>query len=73
MHNMMGLIPRCAAVMAVDNSTECGDDGLPQPRRLFSLAGDHFNYLPIKPMPGWARPLADIATKRVHGRSRMDT
>ena len=65
MHNMMGLIPRCAVVTVWDNSDECDDDDLPELRPLFSLVGDRFTSMPVDPMPDWAKPLASIAIKRV--------
>ena len=64
MRNMMGLIPRCAAIAVVDNSTESDNESLPQPRRLFSLVGDRFVAMPVDPMPDWAKPLASVAIKR---------
>lgn len=69
-HNLMGLIPRCAAVKVFDNSVPA-DDGGPQPRCLFSLAGDRFDMMPVAEMPEWAKALASAAIKHVlaHGQS----
>lgn len=64
-HNMLGLIPRCAAVRVFDNS-EPADEGGPQPVCLFSFQGDSFDSLPIEPMPAWAKPLASVAIKRIN-------
>jgi predicted ABC-type ATPase len=62
-HNLMGLIPRCAAVSVFDNSTE--DDGTgPRPVCLFALCGDQFASAPVNPMPDWAKPLASVAMQR---------
>jgi predicted ABC-type ATPase len=63
-HNMMGLIPRCAAVCVFDNSAPA-DEGGPSPVCLFSLRGDGFDSLPVNPMPEWAKPLASAAIKRL--------
>lgn len=63
-HNMIGLIPRCAAVRVFDNSAEDDGDG-PRPVCLFSLVGDRFDSPPLDPMPDWAKPLAGAAMKRV--------
>jgi len=62
-HNMLGLIPRCAAVRVFDNSIP-SDRGGPQPVCLFSLEGNSFASLPVEPMPEWAKPLASAAIKR---------
>lgn len=67
-HNLMGLIPRCAAVRVLDNSNE--DDGSgPRPVCLFALQGDRFDSPPADAMPDWARPLASVAMKRALGES----
>lgn len=63
-HNMMGLIPRCAAARVFDNSVPA-DQGGPNPVCLFSLQGDSFDSFPVDPMPEWAKPLASAAIKRV--------
>jgi predicted ABC-type ATPase len=63
-HNMMGLIPRCAAVRVIDNSTPADAQG-PHPQYLFSLQQDRFDIAPVDPMPDWAKPLAAIAITRV--------
>jgi predicted ABC-type ATPase len=65
-HNMLGLIPRCAAISVFDNSVNADKNG-PRPVCLFSLQGDHFNSLPIDPMPEWAKPLASAAIRRMLG------
>ena len=65
-HNLLGLIPRCAAVIVYDNSAPA-DNGGPHPVCLFSLQGGNFNRLPVEPMPEWAKPLASAAIKRVLG------
>lgn len=62
-HNMMGLIPRCAAVRVIDNSTPADQQG-PHPQCLFSLRQDRFEVPPTDPMPDWAKPLAAIAIAR---------
>lgn len=62
-HNVMGLIPRCTAVVVFDNSAEDIGSG-PSPVRLFSLHGDHFVSPPVDPMPDWAKPLASVAITR---------
>ena len=62
-HNMLGLIPRCAAVRVFDNS-EPSDLGGPQPVCLFSLVGNSFDSLPVESMPEWAKPLASAAIRR---------
>ncbi len=62
-HNMLGLITRCAAVRVWDNSKPA-DDGGPQPICLFSLHGDLFDSFPVASMPDWAKPLASAAIKR---------
>lgn len=62
-HNMMGLIHRCTAVIVYDNSTPSDDNG-PNPICLFSLIGDSFDRKPIEHMPEWAKPLAAEAIKR---------
>lgn len=62
-HNMMELIPRCAAVRVFDNSAEDTGAG-PDPVCLFSLQGDQFASLPVDPMPDWAKPLASVAMTR---------
>ncbi|MEZ5568878.1 MAG: zeta toxin family protein [Halioglobus sp.] len=62
-HNMLGLIPRCAAVRVFDNS-EPSDRGGPQPVCLFSLVGNSFDSLPVESMPEWARPLASAAIRK---------
>lgn len=62
-HNMLGLIPRCAGVRVFDNS-EPSDRGGPWPVCLFSLVGNSFDSLPIEPMPEWAKPLASAAIKK---------
>ncbi len=62
-HNMLGLIPRCAGVRVFDNS-EPSDRGGPQPVCLFSLVGNTFDSLPVESMPEWAKPLASAAIKR---------
>lgn len=62
-HNLMGLIPRCAAVSVFDNSAE--DVGLgPSPVCLFILEDNHFVSPPVDPMPDWAKPLAAVAITR---------
>lgn len=63
-HNMVELIPRCAAVKVFDNSTPA-DQGGPRPRCLFALDGNIFTSHPVEPMPDWAKPLASAAIKRV--------
>lgn len=65
-HNLIGLIPRCAAVVVYDNSAPA-DNGGPHPLCLFSLQGSYFDSLPAEPMPEWAKPLASAAIKRVIG------
>lgn len=67
-HNMMALIPKCAAVRVFDNSAPANENG-PQPVCLFSLQGDQFDNPPVDPMPGWAKPLASKAIERVIGKS----
>ncbi len=62
-HNMLGLIPRCAAVRVFDNSEPCDRDG-PQPVCLFSLVGNTFDSLPVESMPEWAKPLASAAIRK---------
>jgi predicted ABC-type ATPase len=62
-HNMLGLIPRCAGVRVFDNSEPSEGSG-PQPVCLFSLVGNNFDSLPVEPMPEWAKPLASAAIKR---------
>jgi predicted ABC-type ATPase len=65
-HNMLGLIPRCAAVSVFDNSLAADKSG-PQAVCLFSLRGNSFESMPVNPMPEWAKPLASVAIKRVLG------
>tara|TARA_R110001599_G_C12274486_1_gene661909 strand:+ start:3033 stop:3644 length:612 start_codon:yes stop_codon:yes gene_type:complete len=62
-HNMLGLIPRCAAVRVFDNSEPSDRDG-PQPVCLFSLVGNSFDSLPVESMPEWAKPLASAAIRK---------
>lgn len=62
-HNLMGLIPRCAAVNVFDNSAEDTGAG-PDPVCLFSLHRNRFASLPVEPMPDWAKPLASVALTR---------
>lgn len=62
-HNLMGLIPRCAAVSVFDNSAEDVGSG-PSPVCLFTLQGDHFVSPPVDSMPDWAKPLASVAITR---------
>ena len=62
-HNLMGLIPRCAAVTVFDNSAEDTGSG-PDPVCLFALQGDQFARPPVRPMPNWAKPLASVAITR---------
>lgn len=62
-HNLMGLIPRCAAVTVYDNSAEDTGEG-PDPVCLFALQGEQFDRLPVDPMPDWAKPLASVAITR---------
>jgi len=62
-HNMLGLIPRCASVRVFDNS-EPSDRGGPQPVCLFSLVGNSFDSLPVESMPEWAKPLASAAIRK---------
>ncbi len=63
-HNMMGLIPRCSAVVVIDNSIPKDDSG-PYPVCLFSFQGNVFKHAPIESMPDWAKPLATEAIKRI--------
>ena len=65
-HNMLGLIPRCAAVRVFDNSTPADENG-PNPVCLFSLQDDQFDSNPIDPMPEWAKSMASVAIKRTLG------
>lgn len=62
-HNMLGLIPRCAAVRVFDNS-EPSDRGGPQPVCLFSLVGNSFDSFPVESMPEWVKPLASAAIRK---------
>jgi|TARA_R100001509_G_scaffold160321_1_gene127948 predicted ABC-type ATPase len=62
-HNLMGLIPRCAAVNVFDNSAEDSGAG-PDPVCLFALHGDQFVSAPVDSMPDWAKPLASVAITR---------
>lgn len=62
-HNLMGLIPRCAAVNVFDNSAEDTGAG-PDLVCLFSLHRNRFASLPVEPMPDWAKPLASVALTR---------
>ncbi|MFV0276735.1 MAG: hypothetical protein ACK5HY_06060, partial [Parahaliea sp.] len=62
-HNLMGLIPRCAAMTVFDNSAEDAGNG-PRPVCLFALHEDRFSSAPVDPMPDWAKPLASIAISR---------
>ena len=62
-HNLMGLIPRCAAVNVFDNSVEDTGQG-PNPVCLFALHGDQFVSPPVASMPDWAKPLASVAITR---------
>ena len=64
-HNMLSLIPRCAAVRVYDNSVPAGAAEIPAPIVLFSLAGNQFVEQPVADMPEWAKPLAVAAMKRV--------
>ncbi|GAB3306611.1 AAA family ATPase [Haliea atlantica] len=63
-HNLMGLIPRCAAVTVFDNSAQDTGEG-PFPVCLFSLQEGQFSRPPVDPMPDWAKPLAVVAMKHV--------
>lgn len=65
-HNLLGLIPRCAAVRVFDNSEPDNGNG-PLPVCLFSLVGDDFDVMPIDPMPEWAKPPAAKAIRRALG------
>ena len=62
-HNLMTLIPSCTEVTVFDNSVGLSN-GLPSPVLLFSLVDGVFVTMPIRDMPEWAKPLAQVAIKR---------
>jgi predicted ABC-type ATPase len=66
-HNMLGLLPRCAGVRIFDNSVPA-EEGGPSLVCLFSLREGEFDSLPVEGMPEWAKPLAVAAMKCVLSR-----
>ncbi len=66
LRNMVGLIPRCAAITVVDNSRPM-TGGRPNPRVVFRMRERRFTQMPDADTPDWAKPLASVAMQVAQG------